>query len=280
MFEWLNKLKRPTATTPERDSLFSDNTPIPETANPFAYAEAFAKTFQRKASDLKPLNRKGEVVGAMDASFTLENGAGIGTYAMDDISTPLAYSGELQTSNNLPFIQLDWYASQGFIGYQVCSLISQHWLIDKILTMPARDAMRHGYEIGTSDDEEIDPKIIAYIKKRDKAFGIHDACVEFVRFNRMFGIRIAMPVIETNDPDFYVNPFNIDGVKPGSYRGISQIDPYWITPELDFQAGANPASIHFYEPTWWRINGKRIHRSHLIIIRNGQVADVLKPSYL
>ena len=280
MLKWFRSLKRPPAAPAERDSLFSNGTPAPEVANPFAYADAFAKSFQRTAADLRPTNRAGQPVGAMDAAPVTDGGAALATFAMDAATSPQSFNGELQPAYNLPIIQFDWYASQGFIGYQVCSLISQHWLIDKILTMPARDAMRHGYEIGTSDDDEIDPKVLAFIKKRDKAFGIKDACVEFVRFNRMFGIRIAMPVIDTTDPEFYVKPFNIDGVKPGSYRGISQIDPYWITPELDFQAGANPASINFYEPTWWRINGQRIHRSHLIIIRNGQVADVLKPSYL
>ena len=31
-------------------------------------------------------------------------------------------------------------------------------------------------------------------------------------------------------------------------------------------AAANPASPEFYEPTWWRVNGKRVHRSHFVII--------------
>ena len=218
----------------------------------------------------------------MDAAHTSSGSKALDVFAMDGPSAgnPNAITSSLSPLDNLPYIQLAWYCAQGFIGYQICALISQHWLIDKIITMPARDAMRHGYEIGTSDDDEIDPKIISYIKKRDKELRVKQNCVELVRFNRMFGIRIAMFVIDTEDDQFYQKPFNIDGVKPGSYRGISQIDPYWITPELDFQAGANPAAIHFYEPTWWRVNGQRIHRSHLIVLRNGQVADILKPSYL
>ena len=78
----------------------------------------------------------------------------------------------------------------------------------------------------------------------------------------------------------YAKPFNIDGVRPGSYRGISLIEPYWIMPELDMEATSAPESLHFYEPTWWRLpNGKRIHRSHVIYITGDEVPDVLKPTY-
>ena len=43
---------------------------------------------------------------------------------------------------------------------------------------------------------------------------------------------------------------------------------------------SNPTSPEFYEPTWWRIGGQRVHCSHLIVFRNGQVPDILKPSYM
>ena len=245
----------------------------------FKAEEALRRSFQRGIEDYKPVTPAGgaasdfqppPVTMAMDA-FAMDQPSAGNTQALKPLIEPI---------NNIPFVQLCWYAAQGFIGYQICALVSQHWLVDKACTMPARDAMRHGYDIATTEEDELDPDVIEYIKKRDKEMAIKQNCVEFVRFNRIFGVRIALPIIETNEKDFYTQPFNIDGVKPGSYKGISQIDPYWITPELDFQSGANPASMHFYEPTWWRINGVRIHRSHLLVIRNGQVPDILKPSYL
>lgn len=63
-------------------------------------------------------------------------------------------------------------------------------------------------------------------------------------------------------------------------RVLSLIEPYWITPELDAEATSAPESLHFYEPTWWRLpNGRRIHRSHVIYITGDEVPDVLKPTY-
>lgn len=180
----------------------------------------------------------------------------------------------------VPSSQLNWYANQSFIGYQVAAILMQHWLIDKACTMPARDACRHGFEITRNDGEEMDPKMTQFIQERDKAFGVKSNMVEFVRFGRGFGIRHAMFEVDSTDPTYYEKPFNIDGVVPGSYKGISQIDPYWITPLLDAQSAANPASKHFYEPTWWIVNGKRVHRTHLCIMRNGdEMADILKPTY-
>ena len=37
---------------------------------------------------------------------------------------------------------LSWYVSQSFIGYQACSIIAQHWLINKACTVPAKDAVK------------------------------------------------------------------------------------------------------------------------------------------
>ena len=182
------------------------------------------------------------------------------------------YAGELL---------LAWYSEQGFIGSQTCALISQHWLVDKACTMPGKDAARNGYKITRNDGLPMDPKIEDAIRQYDKKFRIKHNLVQFSRFSRIFGIRILKFNIEVDDPvKFYGNPFNIDGVPPKSYKGITQIDPYWITPLLDADASGNPASEFFYEPTWWVVNGMKIHRTHLIITRTNEVPDVLKPTYI
>jgi phage-related protein (TIGR01555 family) len=161
------------------------------------------------------------------------------------------------------------------------ALMSQHWLISKACLMPAKDAVRNGYEITINDGTEIDPDVLDKIRKLDVKYDVNHNLIELVQMGRIFGIRIAMFKIETDNPaDYYYKPFNPDGIKPGTYKGISQIDPYWITPQLSNEAAGNPSAIDFYEPTWWRINGVLIHRTHLIIFRNEEVPDVLKPTYI
>lgn len=174
----------------------------------------------------------------------------------------------------------DWYASQGFIGHQLAALISQNWLINKACSMPARDAVRKGYVIASVDGDDLEDEAAKLLKRYDRAYKLNHHLEEFVRKGRIFGIRIALFKVESTDPLYYEKPFNPDGITPGSYKGIVQVDPYWCAPMLDEAAASRPDSLHFYEPTWWMINGKKHHRSHLVIYRNAQPVDILRPQYL
>lgn len=193
--------------------------------------------------------------------------------AMDAALKSLRFSG----GESIPDAQLYWYASQSFIGYQACAVIAQHWLVDKACTMPARDAIRQGYAVDTSGDG--DEELIKAIKKADKRYGINRQMREFVQMGRVFGIRIAIFKVDSTDPEYYEKPFNLDGVTPGSYRGIVQVDPNWCSPLLVGSALNDPASTSYYDPQFWIIGGKKYHRSHLCIYIPHPVADMLKPSY-
>lgn len=189
------------------------------------------------------------------------------------------------TSSPLPDELLGWYASQRFIGYQTCAMISQHWLVDKACTMPARDAIRHGFDVNVYGEDadlptEQQADIVERIKRADRKHRLFANMREFVRMGRVFGIRVAFCKIRNAPPDFYEKPFNIDGVKPGRYEGIVQVDPYWCIPMLSTESASDPTSQHFYEPEWWIIRGQKFHRTHLMIFRNGELPDILKPMYM
>lgn len=197
-------------------------------------------------------------------------------YAMDEsLKTVFALN-----QVGIPEVQATWYGSQGFIGYQLCALIAQNWLVNKACLVPARDAVRKGYKFAANDGTEVQPDVMAAINRGNKRYRLNKTLVEYVKMARVFGIRIALFKVDSDDPDYYVKPFNPDGITPGSYRGIAQIDPYWCVPELTSASAADPSSLDFYEPTYWIINNKRIHKSHLVIARGPEVADILKPSYL
>lgn len=209
-----------------------------------------------------------------------------GAAAMDDaigerypIKHPLA---------GVPDAIAGFFVSQTFIGYQFCALLAQHWLIDKACSMPAKDAVRQGYEVDVemeddSDDEEADKKIahkaIKRLKVVDRDMDIKSVMQEYLHFGRIYGIRVALFVVESTDPDYYKKPFNIDGVKPGTYRGISQVDPQWCIPDLSDANLTDPASMKFYEPSFYTIGTLVVHRSHLSIYVPFPVTDFLKPGY-
>lgn len=174
----------------------------------------------------------------------------------------------------------DWYSSHGFIGYPLCAVMAQQWMIDRACSLPARDATRNGYDIVTTNGDKLDTDALKLFKQYDKKFRARWNLEQFIRMGRVFGIRVALFEVESTDPEYYEKPFNPDGITPNSYKGISQVDPYWCTPELSGAGSTQPGNRHFYEPTYWRIGSKRYHRSHLCIYRHKEPPDLLKPMYM
>lgn len=179
--------------------------------------------------------------------------------------------------NSEPSALFSWYGQQGFIGHQMCAILAQHWFINKACYMPARDAIRHGFTVSVEDGDD---DLVQKIEKANRRLKLSASLLEFLGQGRVFGVRVAIFMVESDDPDYYSLPFNPDSVTEGSYKGIVQVDPYWCMPLLDSEDASDPDSPHFYEPTYWMISGKKYHRSHLVVYRNGQVPDILKPSYL
>lgn len=178
-----------------------------------------------------------------------------------------------------------WYARQGFIGHQLAALVAQHWLVERVCFMPGDDAIRKGWDLRDAMGRALPEDMQLKIREKDIDVGVEKVLQEYVGMGRVFGIRIAIPDIDYEGMSMPVNeileaPFNIDGVRPGKFKGWIQVDPYWTAPELDAKASAQPNTKHFYVPTWWLINGQRYHRSHLQIFINGHLADILKPAYL
>lgn len=171
-----------------------------------------------------------------------------------------------------------WFASQGFLGYSVCAQIAQHWLVAKAAELPAKDAIRQGYDVLVEDGEE-DAAIIKAMRKADKRHNINKTMREFIQMGRTYGIRVAIFKVDSTDPEYYEKPFNLDGVQPRSYKGIQQVDPMWVVPELTAAALSEPDNLCFYEPQYYKIGKTRYHRSHLAVYIPYPVPNLLKPAY-
>lgn len=226
---------------------------------------------------IEPTFALAEVLGSLKRAQPVFHGE----HAMDDSSDGYpAFKSFASAPTNVSDVLVMWYASQGFIGHQLCGILAQHWLINKACAMPGDDAIRKGYDIVSVDGDDLDPEAVKLLKQYDRSMKVMFNLREFIRKGRIFGVRVAMFKVESTDPEYYEKPFNIDGVTPKSYKGIVQVDPYWTAPMLDQASASQPDTLHFYEPTWWMINGRKVHRSHLIIFRHAEPVDVLKPQYL
>lgn len=234
------------------------------------------KPFLKKMPGVRSMGGKsGEAVATMDSADESCTG-GISEGDMSDYM-----EGQPALGEELYM----WFARQGFIGHQLAAMVAQHWLVSKICFMPARDALRKGWELRDAMGKALPDDVQLKLRESDIRFNVEGSLKDYVGMGRVFGIRVAIPDIDYSDMETPVEeileaPFNIDGVRPGSFKGWIMVDPYWMAPELDAKASAKPNSRHFYTPTWWLINGQRYHRSHLQIFINGHLADILKPAYL
>jgi hypothetical protein len=147
--------------------------------------------------------------------------------------------------------------SSSFIGYQAMGIIGQHWLVAKGCFQKGRDALRRGYDITRNDGEELSTEDSKLIIAADKKYKVTKNMIRGVGMNNMFGIRHIM--FKNTDKNFdYSKPFS---------------------PWLEAEDLNDPTSINFYDPEFWQVQGKKIHKSHMVILTGEEVADILKPSY-
>ncbi len=223
----------------------------------------------------------GEHSAAFDSASTtaraklVDSGAMI---AMDD-DTGMLKEGP-NSEYSVPNGIMNWYMSQGFIGYQACAVIAQHWLVDKACSMSGEDAARNGWTIKARGGKKLEQAESDLIREADKRYSLKHNLIELNRFKNVFGIRVAIFKVKSSDPLYYEKPFNLDGITNDSYEGISQVDPYWMMPVMTTRGTSDPSSIGFYDPEFWVISGKKYHKSHLCIVRGPQPADILKPTYI
>ena len=225
--------------------------------------EQFKRLFPRTIANIKPMVKgKGGKLVAQDS----------------DIAFSKKFTNEIPP-------QMFGFLNQTFIGFQACALLKQNPFIDRACTIPAKDAIAPDYKLSyindadkVEDDKTPDIDELADIKDQSRRiYKINDICVQHTVNKKTYGYSIVIPVVDGVDMS---KPYNIDGVKKGSYHGMAVVEPYWVNTELDAEAAGDPSSPHFYEPTWYVLaGGKRIHRSWVIKAINSEVSDVLKPTY-
>ena len=204
--------------------------------------------------------------------------------AMDSVCDTKMFNDAYNVSNPCEDIIFTHYATQGFIGFTACAILTQNWLINKACLVPTKDAIRPDYNLSyvKTDGDIIDKDFLAEIKdisNDPKKFNIKEVCRTFAEKKRQYGQVLAYPIVEGAD---YSKPFNIDGIKPGTYKGMVIVDPVWYTPELDAEAAFNPNSLRFNKPSYFVICGNsnlKLHHSWCLFGTNGDVPDVLKPTY-
>jgi hypothetical protein len=232
-----------------------------------------------KKPDVQELLRLSFQKSAKDFSVNY-NGA-----AMDSAECEMA-TPAVNMQGTSKDIVYTFFSKFGFIGWQQCALLAQHWLISNACSIPAKDAIRNGWintfadtdKEATGEEKEKEQKFLNELNEiTNTKFKLSEKIIQWITKCNIYGIGIALPQIDGID---YEKPYNPDGIKKGSFKGISIIDPYWLTPQFDQEAMTDPTNPDFYKPTHYlTADGKKIHASHFIIIKRKEVPDILKPSY-
>lgn len=232
---------------------------LPETDR----GELLARSLQKTQKDIKPIAPNGAVMDALN-----DGGA--------KLNSSYAIYGQVDD------IIYTHFALQGFIGFQACAILTQNWLINKCCALPPKDAMAPDYDVSYKDKDVLDndKELLLELKTISDSktdFSIKTCAIEFAEKKRQFGVSYAYPIIAGAK---YDKPFKLESVKLNSYKGMVNVDPYWLSPELDLTAASDVKSSDFYEPTWYKLpNGVKIHKSWIVKSINGNIPDILKPTY-
>ena len=208
------------------------------------------------------------------------------SYAMDGMNNALTGQNSCYSLTNTIIDRM----TTPFIGWSQCAIVAQNWLIARALTVPANDAMSPDWKLVYSEELDIDndgiispdeqkirDKFVKDLKQDAIDYDINKVCKKANYIKKCFGYCLVVPNIDGADMS---KPFNIDGIRKNSYKGMAVIEPMWVTPQFD-ENSRNPINKDFYEPSSYIIAGydTPIHKSWIIKLINEPVSDILKPVY-
>ncbi|MBR2391962.1 MAG: DUF1073 domain-containing protein, partial [Elusimicrobiaceae bacterium] len=208
------------------------------------------------------------------------------SFAMDTASDncPLAIKNMFGMDGVANEIIYTFFARHGFIGWQLCAMLSQHWLINRACRIPNEDALASGWaaewQKRANEETEVDEEqraelLLRAVEVSNQKFKLAEKALRFGINRSIYGQALAYFDIEGEDP---ATPLNIDGIKPLSFKGIVIVEPYWAFPDWGENAML-PGSLNFYKPEYYTIGGQRIHHTRVCQKPFVEVPDILKPSY-
>lgn len=193
--------------------------------------------------------------------------------AQDSCSSIYEYAGA-QDANFFP----------SFLGYPALAMLTQSSDYRSVPETTATEMTREWGKFttatsGADEDGEADVR-------QEKIDALED---EFKRMNIRGLIQRAIEVeMSMGRAQIYIDlgedakddlPFVMSnlGVKKGSLRGFTLIEPMWSTPSA-YNAN-DPTAPDFYVPKKWFVLGKDIHADRLITIIMRPVPQIMKPAY-
>ncbi|MEQ1968548.1 DUF1073 domain-containing protein [Xenorhabdus nematophila] len=171
----------------------------------------------------------------------------------------------------------------GFIGYPTLAVMSQSSDYRSVPETTAKEMTREWGEVkarssGKINDGEDKTDKIAIITAEMERLKIRDLMRKHIENEMIFG-RSQLFIDIQGHEDKTELPLVISptGVKKGSIKGFSLVEPIWSTPSL--YNAHNPMVDDFFKPSQWFVLGKEVHADRLMTLIMRPVSDILKPAY-
>ena len=134
---------------------------------------------------------------------------------------------------------LKHFQSRVWITYSGCAIIATHELVSRACSIPAEDAMAHGYKVicvsdehkHTQEHDEHEERFLAEIKKNADKMGLNDVCIRLNYKKKVFGVAVAVPRVSfkknykspTNKKVeySYADEYDVNAIEPKSFKGFA-----------------------------------------------------------
>ena len=181
---------------------------------------------------------------------------------MDGFSNPLANMGDDTSSllegtqYNMSRLSFDW----GLLN----TLYRTHWIVRRIVDVPAEDMTKSWYKIKS----ELPPEAIRKIEVLERKTSLRSKILEGLRWSRLYGGSAGIIIIEGQE-DVLSEPLDYDYIMPGSFKGLIILDRWTgIFPSGELVEDFNDRDYGL--PDYYIIqdeamgNGIRVHHSRIV----------------
>ena len=146
-------------------------------------------------------------------------------YAFDSMESCLKNNTMTGLTGSPKDIVFTFFTKFGYIGWQICSVLAQHWLISNACSISNKDCLRNGWNNIFVDKKDNDMNEEEKNKAQDmlnklfdieqQKYQLNNKLLKWGYFYNVFGTAFLLPKIDGID---YKKPYNPDGIKKGSFK--------------------------------------------------------------
>lgn len=181
--------------------------------------------------------------------------------AMDGFCTASEYAG----------LDAQFYSS--YLGYQVLAQLAQSTEYQLVADTFSQEMTREFGQVKGDDEDKV-----KLIEDEMKRLGVRKLMREHIKNDSLFGgSQLYIDIAGQEDKTDLPLMINDKGIKKGSLKGFTVIEPMWTAPSL--YNASDALAPDFFVPQQWWVQGKNVHHTRLMALITCPVPDMLKPAY-